>query len=333
MTDPDFTPPVRRGGLGAVRDRIVGAVMDPTVAGSFGRGGFRRHARGFVPGDLDVDLTGRVALVTGGHSGIGRAAAAALACRGAEVRLLGRNPARVEAAVEALRQDTGNPNVRAELLDVSDLDAIRDLASRLDRPRIDILVHNAGILPDVRRESPQGHETTLATHVLGPFLLTRLMLPRLQAAPDGRVIWVSSGGMYSRRLSLADPEWRTRPYDGVVAYAETKRMQVVLSRLWAGRLRGTTVTSNAMHPGWVDTGAVKTSLPRFHRVMGPYLREAAEGADTIVWLAAAHRIRGVAGRFWFDREARREYWLPGTRETFEEAEALWSFCERATESA
>ena len=160
-----------------------------------------------------------------------------------------------------------------------------------------------------------------------------MLLPRVRAARDGRVIWVSSGGMYARRLSLADPEWRTRPWDGVVAYAETKRMQVVLSRQWATRLHGTTVTSNAMHPGWVDTGAVRVSMPRFHRVTRSILRDAAQGADTIVWLAACNRVKGVSGRFWFDRMARREHWLPGTRETATEAEALWAFCEQDTGTA
>jgi len=328
MTAPDFAPSIPRGFLAAARDRMLGAVMDPTVAGSFGRGGFQRHARGFVPGDLDVGLSGRIALVTGGHSGIGRAAAAALAVRGAEVRLLGRDLARVEAGAAELRHETGNPRVFAERLDVSDLDGIRAWAEGCDASPVDILVHNAGVMPNTRTESPQGHETTLATHVLGPFLLTRLLLTRLQAARDGRVIWVSSGGMYARRLSLADPEWHTRPWDGVVAYAETKRMQVVLSRLWAAHLHGTTVTSNAMHPGWVDTGAVRASMPRFHRVTRSILRDTAQGADTIVWLAASPRVKGVSGRFWFDRMARREHWLPGTRETATEAEALWAFCEQ-----
>jgi len=94
-------------------------------------------------------------------------------------------------------------------------------------------VHNAGVLPGERVETDDGLELTFATNVVGPFLLTRLLRSNLEKSPDGRVIWVSSGGMYTRRLNLEDPNWTERGYDGVIAYAETKRAQVVLSELWA----------------------------------------------------------------------------------------------------
>jgi NAD(P)-dependent dehydrogenase (short-subunit alcohol dehydrogenase family) len=194
-----------------------------------------------------------------------------------------------------------------------------------------VLVHNAGVLPDERGETRDGLELTFATHVIGPFLLTRLLRERLEESPDGRVIWVSSGGMYTRGLNLDDPNWEKRSYDGVTAYAETKRAQVVLSELWARELAGSSVVVNAMHPGWADTPAVATSLPRFHRVMQFLLRTPAEGADTVVWLAASPKARET-GRFWFDREARRTHLLPFTRHADEEAHALWKLCERSAQS-
>jgi hypothetical protein len=159
---------------------------------------------------------------------------------------------------------------------------------------------------------------------VGPHLLTRLLRPALERAPAARVVWVSSGGMYTRRLRLDDVGWARRsPYDGVAAYAETKRAQVVLAELWAERLRRTNVAVNAMHPGWADTGGVATSLPRFHRLTRPLLRTPAEGADTIVWLAAAERAHDARGRFFFDREPRATHWLPGTRESEADRRALW----------
>jgi len=141
-----------------------------------------------------------------------------------------------------------------------------------------------------------------------------LLQPNLEKSDDARVIWVSSGGMYTRALNLEDPDWRDRPYDGVVAYAETKRAQVVLSELWAEELRGAGVAVNAMHPGWADTPAVESSLPLFHRVTKHILRTPAEGADTVVWLAACPRRLG-SGRFFFDREERSTHYLPWTHET------------------
>ena len=97
----------------------------------------------------------------------------------------------------------------------------------------DVLIHNAGVLPDERIETEDGLELSFATHVVGPFLLTGLLRPALEKSSDARVIWVSSGGMYTRRLNVRDPNWKKREYDGVLAYADTKRAQVVLADLWA----------------------------------------------------------------------------------------------------
>jgi NAD(P)-dependent dehydrogenase (short-subunit alcohol dehydrogenase family) len=303
-------------------------VVDPFVVSSFDRTGFRIHSLSFRPDDLDVDLSGRRCLVTGANSGIGFETSLALADLGAEVVLLCRNAERGEEAADRVRQQTGNPRALFEIVDLSDLGSVRAAAARLSLSPVDVLVHNAGVLPAERIETGDGLELTLATHVIGPFLLTRLLRPALEKSADGRVIWVSSGGMYTRRLSLEDPNWGRRDYDGVVAYAETKRAQVVLSELWAEELRGSSVVVNAMHPGWADTPAVETSLPRFHRVMRSVLRTPAEGADTVVWLSACPRVRETTGRFFFDREERRTHFLPFTREAAGDRRALWDLCER-----
>ena len=110
------------------------------------------------------------------------------------------------------------------VIDVSDAASIRRFVRGLKDPVVDVIVHNAGVLPDERTESTDGHELTFAAHVLGPWLLTRLLLPRLPKSRDARVVFVSSDGMYTQTLSLSDWEWRKRPYDGVVAYAQTKRI-------------------------------------------------------------------------------------------------------------
>jgi NAD(P)-dependent dehydrogenase (short-subunit alcohol dehydrogenase family) len=218
--------------------------------------------------------------------------------------------------------------VSLEILDVSDLKSVRAAAARLSAAPVDVLVHNAGVLPDERVETRDGLELTLATHVVGPFLLTQLLRSNLEKSPDGRVVWVSSGGMYTRRLNLEDPNWTERVYDGVAAYAETKRSQVVLSELWAEELGGSGIVVNAMHPGWADTPAVKSSLPRFHRVTRNILRSPAEGADTVVWLAACPRARQSTGRFFLDRQERRTHLLPFTRESEKDRRSLWKLCER-----
>lgn len=313
--------------------RGLARLVDPTIVFSFDRTGFGLHALAFDPDDLDVSLDGQRVLVTGANSGIGYESAAGLAELGAEVVLLCRSAERGEEAAERIRKRSGNPRVGVETLDVSDLEAVRAVGTRLVRGRVDVLVHNAGVLPDRRIETAQGLELTWATHVAGPHLLTRLLRPALERSRAGRVIWVSSGGMYTRRLNLDDVGWRERSYEGVVAYAETKRAQVVLAELWAEALRGTPVVVNAMHPGWADTPSVRRSLPTFWRLMRSRLRTPAEAADTVLWLAASPRARRWSGRFFFDREPRRTHLLPFTRESEAERRRLWELCERWAEPA
>ena len=327
---PEISERQPAGALAPIASRALAHVLDPTILLSFDRTGFAVHALGFDPEDLDVDLSTRRCLVTGANSGIGFETALALADLGAEVVLLCRNRERGEAARLQIRERTGNRRVALEVLDVADLASVRETGARLARGAVDVLVHNAGVLPNRRLESADGLEATFATHVAGPHLLTKLLLPALERSPDARVVWVSSGGMYTRRLSLADPQWRQRrrDYDGVLAYAETKRMQVILAELWAERLADSDVRVFAMHPGWADTPAVAASIPRFHRITRAILRTPAEGADTVVWLAAAPARKVESGRFYFDRAARRTHFVPWTRERPEDRAALWNLAEK-----
>jgi NAD(P)-dependent dehydrogenase (short-subunit alcohol dehydrogenase family) len=310
--------------------RAAAAVLDPTILFSFGRQGFELHRRSFRADDLDVDLRGKTALITGANSGLGRATALELARLGADTWLLCRDRGRGEEARAAIAGATGSARLFLERVDMSDLAAIRALVARLPVAGVDILVHNAGLMPATRSLTADGLELTVATHVVGPFLLTEILRPRL--GRGARVIWVSSGGMYARKLDLAVLDGLSQDgapgYDGMLAYAYTKRAQVVLAELWAERLRDAGVDVNAMHPGWADTIAVRTSMPRFRFFTRPLLRDHAQGADTIVWLAACARIAGATGGFWFDRERRRTHFLPTTREAPADRDALWAFAAR-----
>ena len=320
--------------MGGPLTRAVGRglsrLVDPTVALSFDRTGFAIHSMTFDPEDLEVDLSDRRCLVTGANSGIGFETALGLADLGAEVVLLCRNAERGAEAAEEILSRTGNRRVTLECVDLSELGSVRAAAGRLAMEPVDVLVHNAGVLPDERVETRGGLELTFATHVAGPHLLTRMLVPALEASEHARVVWVSSGGMYTRRLQLSDPQWQERDYDGVTAYAETKRAQVILSGLWAQELRDAGVAVNAMHPGWADTPSVQSSLPAFRRLTSAILRTPAQGADTVVWLAASERAGAESGRFFFDREPRRVHWLPWTRERGDERRSLWNLCTELT---
>ena len=303
---------------------MIGRLLDRSIVFSFDRTGFRRHRARFDPTDLEVDLAGRVCLVTGANAGLGRVVACELARRGGEVWLLVRNRTRGEEAAELIRRETGTRALHVATVDVSSLASVRAFVEAFPRGRVDVLVNNAGVLPSAYGQTQDGLELTLATNLVGPFLLTTLLVPKLARSDDARVVTVSSGGMYTQKLAVSDlASDPGAAFDGTVAYARTKRAQVVLTELWAERYRGEPITWSSMHPGWADTPGVRTSLPRFWSLTRCILRTPDEGADTVVWLAACRRLKGESGRFWFDREAVRTHLMASTVEDPGERAALW----------
>ncbi len=307
----------------------VDAALEWSIVGSFTRVGaaLRRRLDRWAP-LAGRDLGGRVVVITGATSGLGLEAARALSGMGATVEVVARSAAKAEATCAELRQASGNPNVGFVVADTGDLEALRRAATELRErhPAIHVLIHNAGALDDVRQTSPQGIELTVASQVVGPFLLTGLLVPALKAGAPSRVLWVSSGGMYSEPLSVDRLEMTGEEYDGTTAYARAKRAQVTLAALWADRLAAERIWVHAMHPGWADTPGVARSLPKFRRVLGPLLRTPADGADTLVWLAVEDGAPlSETGRFWHDRRARPLHRLSSTQrsDTPEERQRLW----------
>ena len=177
--------------------------------------------------------------------------------------------------------------------DLSEMRSVRRFAGEFGErsARLDVLVNNAGVLTPERSLSADGIELTLAINVLGPFLLTKLLVPVLESSAPSRVINVSSGGMYTQGLHLDDLQRRGGRFRGAVAYSRSKRIEVVLTELWSRRLQRAGVVVNSMHPGWVDTAGLRESLPGFRKLMRPLLRTAQQGADTIVWLGACRARR------------------------------------------
>ncbi len=305
--------------------RTVDLLLEATVLGSFSRLGYEARRR------LDdwedpppAALAGKRILLTGATSGIGRAATGQLLDLGADVLVVGRDVQRTTKAVAEL--DVAHPNgtVTAHIADLADLAAVRKLADELvafGQP-FDAIVHNAGALLADKTVTADGLETTLAVHLVAPHLLTERLTPLLRA--PARVLWVTSGGMYSQGLDVDDLEMDAESYKGTAQYARAKRAQVELLGLWSERLAPTAVV-HAMHPGWADTPGVETSLPTFRKVTGPALRTPDQGADTLVWLLWADEPARTSGELWLDRRRRSTVHLPGTGTDDQERARLWEW--------
>lgn len=316
-------------GLRNVADGAIEALVVP----SFTSIGYEVRSRLFDWRPLDdLSMTGRVVAVTGATSGLGEWTATTLARLGARVLVLGRSGDKTAEARDRIGRAAGSQDVASYVVDLSDIGAVRRVAEEIrdGEPKLDVLIHNAGALLNDRETSVDGYEMTFATMVLGPYVLTHELLPMLADSDDARVVTVTSGGMYTQPLHVDDLQMEDEPYRGTTAYARAKRAQVVLTRIWASRHRGTGVVFHAMHPGWADTPGLEGSLPGFRKLLEPVLRTREQGADTIVWLAAAPEVAATSGLLWLDRRPRSFDKLPGTKVSAEEAIQLWEACERLT---
>ncbi len=306
---------------------ILDTVLDRAVVPGYTKIGYSVRSHFWAADPEPGSLEGCTALVTGANSGLGKATVEGLAKLGATVHMLVRDLEKGERARLEIAKDVPDAHIELQECDVSNLADVRAFAERFtsNHGSLDVLVHNAGTLPPKRAETDEGNEIALATHVLGPFLLTGLLrLPLIQA--KGRVIFVTSGGMYTTPLRTDDPQFTTGEYSGGKAYARTKRMQVVLTEQWATRLADDGVSVHSTHPGWAETPGVTASLPGFNKVMGPLLRTPQQGADTIVWLAAAAEPTKASGTFWHDRRARPTHYLPWQHDDAQTRKELWDLC-------
>ncbi|HJR37095.1 MAG TPA: SDR family NAD(P)-dependent oxidoreductase [Nocardioidaceae bacterium] len=305
---------------------LLDTVLDRSVVLGYSKVGLaaRRRLPDWPDDPAPDALRGRSAMVTGATSGLGTATAAGLARLGARVHLVVRNMEKGERVLASLRAECPGAEFALWRCDVSDLEDVRRFAGsfRAEEERLDVLVHNAGVMPPDRAETPQGHEVAVATHLLGPVAMTEALRPVLGG---GRAVLVSSGGMYAQRLHAEDPEYRVGEYSGTAAYARTKRMQIELLPVLSARWSADGIDVHAMHPGWADTPGIRDSLPGFHRLTGRLLRDGDEGADTSIWLAATEPAPR-SGQFWHDRRPRPTNLLPWTRVDEDQRARLWQWC-------
>ncbi len=318
--------------------QLIDTVLERSVAPSFSSIGPWARRRLFKWPQLEqYDLSGRTVVLTGGTSGIGEAAALVYASLGARLVIVARSPEKTDATIKALKDQTGNQDIHAVLADLGQQDEVRRAVDELldKHAPIDTLVHNAGALFNERRRVEDGTDLTVELMVATPFLMTSLLLPALtQGDTPGRVLTMSSGGMYTEGLRVEDLEMTDSEYQGAKQYARAKRAQVSLNTVWAERVSRARCVFHALHPGWVDTPGIQDALPGFSKVLQRVglLRSAREGADTLVWLTADAEALESSGDFWHDRARRDPHMMARTRssDTPEKRAALWQWCEQHT---
>lgn len=291
--------------------RVLDSGLEATIVGSFTKLGYGARNRLYGLPAVSKDLSGVVVAITGGTSGIGRATARGLTRLGAEVHLTSRNQDRADTVAKALNSEGSRGGAVGHALDTGDPESIANFATTIEGldGDLDVLINNAGALTSDYRTDERGIELTLSSHLIGHYLLTTRLRPHL--AHGARVLFMSSGGMYSQGLNVDEIEVSKEGYTGAVAYAKAKRGQVELTT-YLGPRWAPQVIMHAMHPGWVDTEGVASGLPAFGKVMGPLLRPVEQGADTMIWLAATGGGDAAPGQFWLDRRPRRTAYLPGT---------------------
>lgn len=251
-------------------------------------------------------MTGRVCLVTGATSGIGRATAQALAAMGATVVVVGRNQSKTRAAVDQITQATGRSSTTMLLADLSSQSQIRDLAGMvLDRyPQLHVLVNNAGAVYSERLTTLDGIEMTFAVDHLAYFLLTSLLLDRLKASASARIVNVASDAHKNASIDFTDLMGERR-YRAFRAYGQAKLANILFTYELARRLAGTGVTANCLHPGVIATGFGHNNGGLLHlglRVARPFLKKPEQGAETSIFLASSREVDGVSGQYFVDKK-------------------------------
>ena len=276
-------------------------------------------------------MNGKIVLITGGTSGIGKAAAMALAKLGAEVVVTGRNRERGEGAVEEIRRESGSRKVSLLLADLAVQAEVRRLAEEFEasHDRLDVLVNNAGLIQSRRTETPDGIEVTFAVNHLAPFLLTNLLLDLLKESAPSRIITVSSEAQRRAKIDFDNLQGERR-YSAFRAYGQSKLANIMFTYELAERLRGTNATANCLHPGGVNTNFGNNNrgpMTLLFRAFKPFMRSPEQGADTIVYLAASPDVEGMSGKYLVDRRV-----IAPSEETYDEPtrKKLWEISEELT---
>jgi NAD(P)-dependent dehydrogenase (short-subunit alcohol dehydrogenase family) len=249
-------------------------------------------------------MQGKTVVITGGTSGIGAVAAEALASMGARIILVARDRKRAEATIARLRAKGPTAMHGVYYADLSLISETKRVGGEIAtaEPRVDVLINNAGAIFGRRGETAEGFERTFATNHMSYFVLTELLRDRLLASAPAKVVNTSSHAHRGNRLNFDDLQM-TNGYRGFRAYGRSKLCNILFTRELARRLKGSGVTANSLHPGFVNTRFGELGNPSFgsrvFQVLKKFALSPEKGAETLIYLASSDEAAGMSGAYYY----------------------------------
>jgi NAD(P)-dependent dehydrogenase (short-subunit alcohol dehydrogenase family) len=280
-------------------------------------------------------MQGKIVLITGADKGIGRETTRGIAKTGATIVMASLNPQEEGNPVcDAIKQESGNPHIEVMALDLASLDSIRDFVRQCSQKyqQLHVLINNAGVYCHTRGETKHGFERTIGINLLGPFLLTNLLLPLLQQTPGARILNVSSNAHFQGKIDLGDLHL-SKNYQGFKAYANSKLAIVLFTQELAERLQDTGITVNALHPGHAATDIWNIWPGKWYqalltKIVQRFMISSEEAAQTSIYLASSNEVKGITGKY-FEKKKIKEKVSPKSKDR-QLQKALWQLSEKLT---
>lgn len=274
-------------------------------------------------------MKGKISLITGSTSGIGKATATSLAAKGAFVIVVGRNENKGEVVVEEIKSKMHNDNIFFEECDLADQSSINDFAYRINKnyPKIDVLINNAGCFTEKIQYTNDGIEAQFGVNHIAHFLLTHLLMPSLNRSDAARIVNVSSDAHYRGTINFADLYFQEK-YSAIKAYAQSKLANVLFTYELDRKLKASNkynITVNALHPGEIKTRFVEKNNNKlfgsFWKLAKPFMQSIEKGAQTSVFLASAKQMEGISGQYWSKMKLKKS-----VKESYDKqvADRLWN---------
>lgn len=268
-------------------------------------------------------MKGKICLITGANSGIGKATAIGLVKMGATIVMVCRNKEKGERALQDIKKECTNGNVDLMLADLSSQKAIHQFVKEFKEKYqfLHVLINNAGVNLSKRILTEDRIETTLAVNYLAPFLLCNLLFDTLQASRPSRIINVASN-VQSRSIKFENLNGE-KHYRQLHAYSQSKLAIVIFTYEFARRIEGKGVTVNCLHPGYVKTNMVRNFrkfVKYFFPFIGLFMKSPKSGAKTSIYLASSPDVEGVSGKYFIKRKEKKS-----TKASYDDklAKRLW----------